>query len=47
MRASRGSGVVQPTFEQGGVFYILPDTMSLAEAFPEFVESRATAQLDD
>ena len=39
-------GIVRPTFEQGGVFYVLPDTMSLAEAFPEFVESRATAQLD-
>ena len=40
-------GVVRPTFEEGGVFYILPDTMSLAEAFPAFVQSRATAQLDD
>ena len=39
--------IVRPTFERGGVFYILPDTMSLAEAFPEFVQSRATAQLDD
>ena len=39
-------GIVRPTFEEGGVFYVLPDTMSLAEAFPEFVESRATAQLD-
>ena len=29
------------------MFYILPDTLSLAEAFPEFVQSRATAQLDD
>lgn len=40
-------GIVRPAFEQGGVFYILPDTMSLAEAFPEFVQDRATAQLDD
>ena len=40
-------GIVRPTFEQGGVFYVLPDTMSLAEAFPDFVRSRATAQLDD
>lgn len=39
--------IVRPTFERGGVFYILPDTMSLAEAFPDFVQSRATAQLDD
>jgi hypothetical protein len=40
-------GVVKPTFEKGGVFYILPDTKSLAETFPEFVQSRATAQRDD
>ena len=36
--------IVRPTFERGGVFYILPDTKSLAETFPEFVQSRATAQ---
>ncbi|UHQ21052.1 hypothetical protein LVB87_03305 [Lysobacter sp. KIS68-7] len=36
--------VVRPTFERGGVFYILPDTMPLAEVFPEFVHSRETAQ---
>ena len=36
--------VVQPTFERGGVFYILPDTASLAETFPEFVQSRTTAK---
>lgn len=40
-------GIIRPTFEQGGVFYILPDTVSLAEAFPEFMQSRATAQRDD
>lgn len=39
--------VVRPTFERGGVFYILPDTASLAETFPEFVKSRATAQRRD
>ncbi len=38
--------VIQPTFERGGVFYVLPDTQSLAETFPEFVQSRATAQHD-
>ncbi len=32
--------VVRPTFEQGGVFYILPDEVPLAEAFPEFAQSR-------
>ena len=36
--------IMQPTFERGGVFYILPDTMSLAEAFPEFAQSRANAK---
>ena len=34
---------MQPTFERGGVFYILPDKASLAETFPEFVQSRAHA----
>ena len=38
--------VVAPTFEHGGVFYILPDTQSLAETFPEFAKSRATAHND-
>ncbi|BDU16687.1 hypothetical protein [Lysobacter auxotrophicus] len=36
--------IIRPTFEGGGVFYILPDTASLADTFPEFVQSRATAQ---
>lgn len=36
--------IIRLTFEQGGVFYILPDAMPLAKAFPEFVQSRATAQ---
>ncbi len=36
--------VVRPTFERGGVFYILPDTASLEETFPEFVESRETSK---
>ena len=35
--------VMQPTFERGGVFYILPDKASLVETFPEFVQSRAHA----
>ena len=39
--------IIHPTFERGGVFYILPDTAPLAEAFPEFVQSRATAQRKD
>lgn len=34
-------GIMSPTFEKGGVFYILPDTAPLAETFPEFVQSRA------
>ena len=32
--------VISSTFEGGGVFYILPDTESLEETFPEFSESR-------
>lgn len=36
--------VIQPTFERGGAFYILPETDSLVETFPEFVQSRGTAQ---
>ena len=39
--------VVRPTFERGGVFYVLPDTASIAETFPEFAQSRATAQGTD
>ncbi|WP_231732444.1 MULTISPECIES: L,D-transpeptidase [Stenotrophomonas] len=36
--------IIQPTFERGGVFYILPDTASLADTFPEFAKSRAATQ---
>ena len=32
--------VIRPTFERGGVFYILPDKQSLAETFPEFAQSQ-------
>ena len=32
--------IVRPMFEKGGVFYILPDKMPIAEAFPEFAQSR-------
>ena len=39
--------IIRPTFERGGVFYILPDTTPLAETFPEFVQSRATAEHGD
>ena len=39
--------IMRPTFERGGVFYILPDEASLAETFPEFVQSRANSQSDD
>ena len=35
-------GIILPTFERGGVFYILPDTSPLADAFPEFAQSRQT-----
>jgi hypothetical protein len=39
--------VIGPTFEKGGVFYILPETDSLAETFPEFVQSRANVEAAD
>jgi hypothetical protein len=36
--------VVSPTFQSGGVFYVLPDTTSLADTFPGFVQSEAPQQ---
>ena len=39
--------VVRTTFEQGGVFYILPDESPLAETFPEFAQSLAPAESAD
>src|SRR5690606_4326662 len=36
--------IIRPTFERGGVFYILPDADPMADTFPEFTQSRATAQ---
>lgn len=39
--------VISPTFKKGGLFYILPETDSLAETFPEFAQSRAATQGDD
>ncbi|MGQ4583846.1 hypothetical protein [Lysobacter sp. F60174L2] len=30
--------IVSPTFERGGVFYILPDEAPIAETFPEFAQ---------
>jgi hypothetical protein len=35
--------VVRPTFERGGLFYILPDAEQLAEVFPEFARSGGRA----
>ena len=32
--------VVRPTFERGGVFYVLPDEQTIAETFPEFAQGR-------
>ncbi|RDZ27592.1 hypothetical protein DX914_13845 [Lysobacter silvisoli] len=37
-------GIISSTFERGGIFYILPDTASLAETFPDFAQSRSTGQ---
>ena len=39
--------VISPTFEHGGVFYILPDKEPLEDVFPEFAHSRATAKGND
>lgn len=39
--------IIAPMFERGGVFYILPDKDSLADTFPEFAQSRETAQRGD
>jgi len=39
--------IIRPTFERGGVFYVLPDKAPLADIFPEFAQSRATAQGND
>jgi hypothetical protein len=39
--------VVRPTFERGGVFYILPDRATLAETFPGFARTHETAQRND
>ena len=39
--------IIRPTFERGGVFYILPDKASLAETFPEFAQSHATVERKD
>ena len=39
--------VMQPTFERGGVFYVLPDKASLADTFPEFAKSRTTTERTD
>jgi hypothetical protein len=39
--------VVSPTFQSGGVFYVLPDEAPLAETFPGFARSRATLRGND
>lgn len=31
--------VIRPTFERGGVFYILPEEASIAETFPDFAQA--------
>lgn len=39
--------IVAPTFERGGVFYVLPDKTPLAKVFPEFAESREAKKGDE
>lgn len=36
--------IIRPTFERGGVFYILPDAAPMEETFPDFAQSRGTKQ---
>ncbi len=36
--------IIRPTFERGGVFYILPDAAPITEIFPKFAQSRASKQ---
>jgi hypothetical protein len=38
--------VMRPTFARGGVFYILPDAVPLAETFPEFAQSLEDPERD-
>jgi len=37
--------MVSPLFKQGGVFYVLPDTISLADAFPSFGADLVAAEI--
>ena len=39
--------VVRPTFERGGVFYILPDETPIAEVFPEFAKAQQRNAMTD
>ena len=39
--------VLQPTFDRGGVFYILPDIMPLSKVFPAFAQRRPHAARND
>ncbi|WP_349257274.1 hypothetical protein [Vitreimonas sp.] len=39
--------IIRPTFERGGVFYVLPDRAPLAETFPDFAQSRESAQRNE
>ncbi|RYZ74032.1 MAG: hypothetical protein EOP91_03540 [Lysobacteraceae bacterium] len=39
--------VIVPTFQRGGVFYILPDEDPIAQTFPEFAQGRATTQRNE
>ena len=39
--------VIEPTFERGGVFYILPDKASIAKTFPEFAQTQPSAAARD
>ncbi len=36
--------VIRPTFERGGVFYVMPDEATVAETFPEFAQGRSRSR---
>ncbi len=36
--------VIKPTFEKGGLFYVLPEETEISKVFPDFAKSQATAQ---
>lgn len=40
------SKIVKPVFKNGGIFYVLPDTESVRDAFPSFAAQRDIAEFE-